>query len=124
MYEKNKYNNIYDKIPGDDDLILVAYYKNEKHLKWILDNKLYNIRVKSHNQEKNVLNSCRNTQYLILYHYSGAKDSYIFSLKEKRRCRRRKLRLCEKREKRCSHEKSNELLASSHQGLSLDGRSE
>ena len=75
-------NNIYDKIPGDDDLILVAYYKNEKHLKWILDNKLYNIRVKSHNQEKNVLNSCRNTQYLILYHYSGAKDSYIFSLKE------------------------------------------
>ena len=55
---------------------------------------------------------------------SPSANPSIFSSKEKRRCRRRKLRLCEKREKRCSHEKSNELLVSSHQGQPLDGRSE
>ena len=53
---------------------------------------------------------------------SPSANQSVFSSKEKRRFRRRKLRLCEKREKRCSHEKSNELLVSSHQGKTLDGR--
>lgn len=56
---------------GSGDYVLVGYYKGEAHLKWILDNKIYNVRAGKDRGSLDISASVCAAKYLLLYGENG-----------------------------------------------------
>ena len=52
----------------DETWVIVAYYKDERHLNWILKNHLYNMRAGEDKGSISLTNEIINARYLLLYH--------------------------------------------------------
>ena len=66
----------------DETHILVAYYKNEQHLKWILNNKLYNARTGSSRGSLRLSPKETGAKYLLLHGLGETKTGKLFKLNE------------------------------------------
>ena len=64
----------------DDVFVLIGYYKNEEHLKWILKSELYNARTGTQNGSLPLSKELVGTKYLLLHH--GGKSSRFVKLKD------------------------------------------
>lgn len=61
-----------------DDHVLIGYYKDTEHLKWILDKKLYNVRAGRDRGSLDLSSDVCSAQYMLLY---GKEDIYKLRLK-------------------------------------------
>ena len=61
-----------------DDYVIIGYYKDEEHLKWILDKKHYNVRSGKDKGSLSLSTSVCAARFLLLY---GRKGIYKFALK-------------------------------------------
>jgi hypothetical protein len=61
-----------------DDYVLVGYYKDEEHLKWIIDNQIYNVRAGKDRGTVDLTPSVCAARYMLLY---GKKGMFKFSMK-------------------------------------------
>ena len=73
------YGHNRDLLP-DDTYVLIGYYKNEEHLKWILKSELYNTRTGTQNGSLPLSKELVGTKYLLLHH--GGKSSRFIKLKD------------------------------------------
>ena len=73
------YGDNRDLLP-DDTYVLIGYYKNEEHLKWILKSELYNTRTGTQNGSLPLSRELVGTKYLLLHH--GGKSSRFVKLKD------------------------------------------
>jgi hypothetical protein len=83
---KVEYNQILDGLYGEakdliqeDVYVLIGYYKNEKHLNWILDSGLYNTRTGTQNGSLALSEKLLGAKYLLL-HRAG-KSACLMKLK-------------------------------------------
>lgn len=67
---------------GVNKQVLIAYYKNEKHLKWILANGIYNMRTKDQSNAKELLKRFSSVKYLVLYSYFGTQTTHVFKIED------------------------------------------
>lgn len=70
-----------DKIFPDRISVLIGYYKNKKHLDWILKNNLYNFRTGTDRGSFSLSKMNLNAKYLILHGKNELETSKIFKLK-------------------------------------------
>lgn len=61
-----------------DDHVLIGYYKDTEHLKWILDKKLYNVRAGRDRGSLDLSSDVCSAQYMLLY---GKEEIYKLRLK-------------------------------------------
>ncbi len=61
-----------------EDYVLIGYYRDEEHLKWILNKKHYNVRSGKNRGSLNLSASVCSARFMLLY---GKKGTYKFSLK-------------------------------------------
>lgn len=61
-----------------DDHVLIGYYKDTEHLKWILNKKLYNVRAGRDRGSLDLSSDVCSAQYMLLY---GKEDIYKLRLK-------------------------------------------
>lgn len=70
-------------INSDDRYMLVGYYRSEKHLEWILKNRLYNVRLGDRRGALRGLELQITPSRIVLYGGSGEKDSVrIFTVNQ------------------------------------------
>ena len=70
--------NIRDRIPPPDKIyILVGFYKNKKHLKWILKNSSYNVRREGRGKLA-ITDEVLQSRYLLLHTIGMLKTGFIF----------------------------------------------
>lgn len=70
-------------INSDDRYMLVGYYRSEEHLKWILKNRLYNVRLGDRRGALRGLELQITPSRIVLYGGSGEKDSVrIFTVNQ------------------------------------------
>jgi len=67
----------------DDTYVLVAFYKDAEHLKWINQNKLYNARTGSTRGSLRLSPKETGAKYILLHTTGETKSSRLFKLKEK-----------------------------------------
>jgi len=73
-------SNIQRAIPPQDIHVLVGYYRNKKHLEWIMENNLYNLRLEGRGS-KDVLNpNIFGANLLLLYGADGNITNKIFEI--------------------------------------------
>lgn len=90
-YKKGKPAPLYAKLPKaensnrdllpDETWVLVCYYRNAKHLAWILSNMLYNARAKGQDALKNLSPEAIGAKYILL-HSSPTSAQLIYPLSE------------------------------------------
>lgn len=73
------YGDNRDFLP-DDTYVLIGYYKNEEHLKWILKTGLYNTRTGTKNGSLRLDENFVKAKYLLLH--NGGKSSHFIKLKD------------------------------------------
>lgn len=73
------YGDNRDLLP-DDTYVLIGYYKNEEHLKWIEKSGLYNTRTGTQIGSLPLCKELVSTKYLLLHH--GGKSSRFIKLKD------------------------------------------
>jgi predicted component of viral defense system (DUF524 family) len=61
--------------------VLVGYYKNEKHLEWILENEMYNVRYGGEKYELSA--NAVGARYLLLYSKDQLDSNKLFKLEDK-----------------------------------------
>ena len=64
----------------DETWVLVAFYKNPEHLKWIIKNRLYNARTNSERGSLSITSREAGANYLLLYTHNEAMTSNFFKL--------------------------------------------
>ena len=64
----------------DETFVLVAFYKNPEHLKWIIKNHLYNARTNSERGSLSITSHEAGAKYLLLYTHNEAITSNFFKL--------------------------------------------
>ncbi len=69
-------------IDADKTSVLVAYYKSEEQLHWILKNMLYNLRTGTARGSLPISEATMNAKYLILHGKNELETNKIFKLKE------------------------------------------
>ena len=73
------YGDNRDLLP-DNTYVLIGYYKNEDHLKWILKSGLFNTRTGTKNGSLPLCKELVGTRYLLLH--NGGKSTHFIKLKE------------------------------------------
>lgn len=73
------YGDNRDLLP-DNTYVLIGYYKNEEHLKWILKSGLYNTRTGTQNGSLPLCKELVGTRYLLLH--NNGKSTHFIKLKE------------------------------------------
>ena len=76
------YGNNRTSIP-DETFIIVGFYKNDQHLKWIISNSLYNARTGIDRGSFRISANEISAKYLLLHTHGSTKTSKIFQLKER-----------------------------------------
>jgi len=66
----------------DETYVLVAFYKNKEHLKWIIQNKLYNARTGTARGSLRLNSKKTGANYILLHSYGETIVSKILKLKE------------------------------------------
>lgn len=86
---KDDYNVVHERIPeyvdkekvfADEVSVLIGFYKNEEHLKWILKNNLYNFRTGTDRGSLSLSEMHLNAKYLILHGKNELETDKIFKL--------------------------------------------
>lgn len=89
---KDDYNVVHERIPeyvdkekvfADKISVLIGFYKNEEHLKWILKNNLYNFRTGTDRGSLSLSEMHLNAKYLILHGKNELKTDKIFKFTAK-----------------------------------------
>ena len=70
-----------DKIFADETSVLVGFYKNKEHLRWILKNSLYNLRTGTDRGSFSLSVMNVNAKYLLLHGRNELETNKIFKLK-------------------------------------------
>ncbi len=65
----------------DDTFVLIAYYKNETHLKWIIRNKLYNARTGRSRGSLRLSPKLTGARYLLLHGEEELHTARLYKLK-------------------------------------------
>ena len=76
---REPYGDNRDLLP-DNTYVLIGYYKNEEHLKWILKSGLFNTRTGTKNGSLPLCKELVGTRYLLLH--NGGKSTHFIKLKE------------------------------------------
>lgn len=77
-----EYNN-FKKIVPSETFVLVGYYKDKDHLKWILNSKKYNFRAGSNNGSLPIGIEVVNAEYLVLHGPNEVQTKKIYKLNGK-----------------------------------------
>lgn len=89
---KDDYNVVHERIPeyvdkekvfADEISVLIGFYKNEEHLKWILKNNLYNFRTGTDRGSLSLSEMHLNAKYLILHGKNELETDKIFKFTAK-----------------------------------------
>jgi predicted component of viral defense system (DUF524 family) len=93
IYKENSINNVQESLPEaiginrlfnpDDVNVLIAFYKGEDQLDWILKNSLYNTRTGSIRGSIRLDPKTISARYLLLHSYNGTKTGKFLKLKNK-----------------------------------------
>ncbi|MRG44261.1 DUF2357 domain-containing protein [Chitinophaga sp. SYP-B3965] len=66
----------------DDTFIIIGYYKDDAHLKWILETELYNTRITTPNSPLFLNTKLISAKYLLLYSTTDKRTSKLYKLKQ------------------------------------------
>jgi len=90
IHKKGKANELRELLPEsygknrgfmpDETFVLVAFYKNPEHLKWIIKNRLYNARTNSERGSLSITSREAGAKYLLLYTHNEEMTSNFFKL--------------------------------------------
>ncbi len=62
---------------GVEESVLIGYYKDENHLKWILEKKVYNVRAGKDRGTVDITSEVCASRYLLLYGKKGTEKFYL-----------------------------------------------
>ncbi len=90
IHKNSKINEVKEALPEtlgdnrsllpDETFVLIAYYKDSDHLKWILKNKLYNARTGSVNGSLRLSPKDTGAKYLLLHTKGETKTNKLLSI--------------------------------------------
>lgn len=90
IHKEKSRREIYESLPEgfganrlvpDEIFVLIGYYKNDAHLKWIIERGLYNARFGMSKSSPNLKSKEISAKYLLLYTRKQEKSPQIFKLK-------------------------------------------
>lgn len=90
IYKNNKPDTLKEPLPecvgrnrgffADETTVLVGFYKHQKHLKWILDNSFYNVRVGLQKGSLKFNTSLLQAKYLLLHTTNELHSSRLYKI--------------------------------------------
>lgn len=91
LYKKENPTKVMEKMPEpvfenrdfipDETFVIVAYYKNQEHLDWILQNHMYNVRAGDAQGSMSLDNKLINARYLLLH--NGQESQHLIRIIKK-----------------------------------------
>lgn len=65
---------------ADEATVLIGYYRSPEHLKWILENRIYNFRISSKNGNLSLTKDTLNARYLLLHSNGEQSSSLLYKI--------------------------------------------